>query len=256
MNQRWRERRESYRPTIEPIDTRAYEVAPISGDAEPKKFVCDHHYSGSYPAARFRFGLYRGPSLVGVAVFSNPCNDRVLTSVFPAPVAEMAELGRFVLLDDVPGNGESWFIARCFELLRKDLVGVVSASDPEPRTRLDGTLVHPGHVGTIYQATNGRYYGRSKARTLLILPDGTVFSERSAQKIRNGERGARYAAEILVSHGATRPEGDVRVWLAAWTARLCRPMRHPGNHRYAWALDRGMKRHLPDALPYPKKDAA
>jgi hypothetical protein len=32
--------------------------------------------------------------------------------------AEAVELGRLVLLDDVPANGESWFIARAFELLR------------------------------------------------------------------------------------------------------------------------------------------
>ena len=37
------------------------------------------------------------------------------------------ELGRFVLLDSVAGNGETWFLARSFEILRKHaIVGVVS----------------------------------------------------------------------------------------------------------------------------------
>jgi hypothetical protein len=54
----------------------------------------------------------------------------------------------------VPGNGESWFIARCFERLRREgFVGVVAHSDPLRRTRADGTVVCPGHVGTIYQAS-------------------------------------------------------------------------------------------------------
>ena len=29
------------------------------------------------------------------------------------------ELGRFVLLDSVAGNGETWFLARSFDILRK-----------------------------------------------------------------------------------------------------------------------------------------
>ncbi len=35
------------------------------------------------------------------------------------------ELGRFVLLDSVPANGESFFLGQCFTLLRREgLAGV------------------------------------------------------------------------------------------------------------------------------------
>lgn len=34
-------------------------------------------------------------------------NGRSLTNVFGAKAVESVELGRFVLLDDVPGNGET-----------------------------------------------------------------------------------------------------------------------------------------------------
>ena len=34
--------------------------------------------------------------------------------------AQAVELGRFVFLDQVGFNGESWLLARCFELLRRD----------------------------------------------------------------------------------------------------------------------------------------
>lgn len=108
FNQRWRLRRDSYRPAGEPINPRLYEVAEVAGDREPKAFILTHHYSASYPSARFRFGLYSGGSLVGVALLSHPCNDRVLTSVFPLNASDSVELGRFVLLDTVPANGESW----------------------------------------------------------------------------------------------------------------------------------------------------
>jgi hypothetical protein len=36
-----------------------------------------------------------------------------------------------------------------------------------------------------------------------LLPDGRVFSDRAAQKIRNSERGWKYAAAQLEAFGAT-----------------------------------------------------
>jgi hypothetical protein len=253
MNQRWRARLTSYRPAGEPIDPRRYEVGTIANDNAPKAFVERHHYSGSYPAARFRFGLYRGAELAGVAVFSHPCNDAVLTRVFPVPAREAVELGRFVLLDDVPGNGESWFIARCFEMLRSDVAGVLSFSDPVPRATTDGQVVMPGHVGTIYQATNGVYLGRARGQVLRLLPDGTVFSHRNVSKIRLGHQGWRYAAAVLERHGAAPLAGDRAEWLSRWLPRLTRRLPHGGNHRYAWALDRALRRHLAPAGAYPKQ---
>lgn len=99
--QRWRDQRGTYRPVGEPIDTRRYEVAVIEGDGSDriaKGFVRRHHYSASYPAARHRFGLYRGPELVGVAVFSQPANNATL-AVFPGGRESAIELGRLVLLE-------------------------------------------------------------------------------------------------------------------------------------------------------------
>jgi hypothetical protein len=255
MNQRWRARRDSYRPAGEPIQTRAYEVAAIADDNTPKAFVTKHHYAASYPAARFRFGLYRHGDLVGVAVFSHPVNNAVLTNVFPVPANDATELGRFVLLDDVPGNGETWFLARCFDQLRGEVAGVVSFSDPVRRLSAAGKVVMPGHVGTIYQAFNGVYLGRGRADTLRLLPDGTVFNRRAISKVRARDQGWRYSAAILERNGAPpAPANDTRAWLDEWMPRLTRPLRHPGNHRYAWALDRRLRRHLHSTAAYPKRD--
>jgi len=257
--QRWRERRASYRPAGETINPREYEVAPIESDTIAKGFVLAHHYAGTYPAARVRVGLYRGGELAGVAVFSHPCNDAVLTNVFEAPALETIELGRFVLLDDVRGNGETWFLARCFEELRgRGFRGVVSFSDPIARVDGAGRRVFPGHLGTIYQAHNGRYLGRSSAISMLLLANGQVLSKRAISKIRAGERGWHYAAALLEAAGATPAplEGEARAaWLAAWLPRVTRPVRHPGNHRYAWPLER-RTRILLESLPYPKLAAA
>ena len=44
FSQRWRDRRESYRPAGEPINPRLYEVAELAGDREAKAFILAHHY--------------------------------------------------------------------------------------------------------------------------------------------------------------------------------------------------------------------
>lgn len=258
--QRWRDRRASYRPAGEPIDTRQYEVAAIDGpgaDNIARAFVVEHHYAASYPAARERIGLYRAGALVGVAVFSHPSQDKVLACL-PVPKAEAVELGRLVLLDSVPANGESWLIARTFALLRaRGYTGVVSFADPVARTNAGGEVVKPGHLGVIYQATNAVFAGRATARTLRLLPDGRVFSDRTRSKIRGRERGWQHAVEQLVAVGAAPPEqtgcaSDLHAWLLRELPGVTRTLKHGGNYRYLFGLTDQVKRLLPRSMPYPK----
>ena len=255
--QRWRNHRSSYRPKGEPIDASKYGVEEIP-ELDAKSFVCNHHYSSSYPPARRRMGLFRaGDGLVGVAVFSVPCQIRTIPCYAPGlDHSQGVELGRFVLLDDVPANGETWFLARAFKLLKRSTPGlkaVVSYADPVPRSTSDGVLVKPGHIGTIYQAYNGRYMGRSGKETHHFAPNGQFVNRRSLSKIRLGERGAAGAYETLVKCGAPRmargESGD------AYVARLVaegtlRRFRHPGNHVYIWALGRGLTTRT--QFEYPK----
>ena len=111
--------------------------------------------------------------------------------------------------------------------------------------------------GTIYQSSNASYYLRSTPRKLDVLPDGSVLNARTASKIRNLERGWRYAANILVRHGATEPPPadpdntkPLRLWLDYWTTLLTRPLFHLGNHRYAWSIHPSIT--LPHSAPYHK----
>jgi hypothetical protein len=251
--QRWRGGRATYKPAGIPIDTRAHEVAPILDDGTAKRFVLEHHYLGTYPAARARFGLWRGETLVGVAVYSVPTQPKCL-DVIPGGREAAVELGRLVLLDEVAANGESWFVARTFELLRAaGFEGVLSHADPVPRV-VDGLTLFPGHVGTIYQATNANYFGRSAPRTLRLLRSGQTLAPRALTKIRKRERGHAYAEAQLVAAGAEPLEkGECPyAWLERWLPRLTTPLRHTGQHRYAWALTKAGRRHLPEAQAYPK----
>lgn len=155
----------------------------------------------------------------------------------------------------MPANGESWFVARTFELLRcVGIAGVVSFSDPLPRQDAVGRTVFCGHIGNVYQASNAVYAGRARRDTLRLLPDGSVLHRRTLAKIRARDRGWRYAAELLERHGAVAlgESEDARVWLDTWLPRLTRTVKHPGNHRYLFGLTRAMRRALPASLPYPK----
>src|SRR6266576_1562330 len=245
--------------TIQPAE---YRVRPI-GTNIAKPFVLGFHYSGRYPVATRRFGLYRCGDLVGVAAFGNPVSVHVLPKAFPMlqPYRQSTELLRFILTDDVPANGESWFLARCFEALREDgFRGIVSHSDPVPRRRRDGSILYPGHIGTIYQASNAVYAGRTKAHVIDVLADGTLPHPRALSKARNGERNGLTAVRQLEAHGATPLQAGQHTaeWLAGALSELgANKQQHAGQHRYLFALDRrvrlgyGLTRRA-DPSAYPK----
>jgi hypothetical protein len=262
--ERWRDRRGSFVLPTNRFDPTGWEVVALVGEGSDnvaRSFVRTHHYSAKYVAARYRFGLFnpRG-ELCGVAVFSQPSNNRSLTKHLPGLRSHLegVDLGRFVLLDEVGHGGESWTLARCFEQLANweapplkwdkatggsepwlGVRGVVSFSDPVPRRNVHGKLTLVGHWGTIYQATNGRYVGRASKSTLSLLPDGGVIAPRSISKVRTGERSSAGVVRDLIAAGACEPQSgeNMRSWAEAALASVeIMRFRHPGNHKYVWAL--------------------
>lgn len=107
--QRWQGRRHSFRHVSEGgFDARRYAVEAVP-EKEAKEFVVGHHYSGSFPSARIRFGLYdigTGEArLCGVAVFGVPMRADVLTLPLPdlQPYAASVECS---WADECPANVE------------------------------------------------------------------------------------------------------------------------------------------------------
>lgn len=259
--QRWRDRKDLYRGIGDAFNPAIYSV-DILRERDASAFVQAHHYSASMPAARLSVGLF-GPqaALCGVAVFSVPCNQAVVTKYAGCAPEQGVELGRFVLLDEVPGNGESFFGARALRLAAQELnvQAVVSYADPMARVRSDGTIVMPGHVGIIYRALNARHVGRSRARKLVLAPDGRVVSERTLSKLRNGERGADAAYRLLLGYGAPERafgEAPADYVVRALRCGAFRSIQHPGNFAYVLAVGDRRRRHAAQAtfalgLPYP-----
>ncbi|WP_063044974.1 Mom family adenine methylcarbamoylation protein [Nocardia pseudovaccinii] len=189
MTQRWRDTRGVYRPVGDPIAPDRYTVTRISYQTA-KHFVCQHHYSRSFPQMRFAFGLYEHDQhwaeteLVGVLTLG--IGATALTNVFPGldPGHEALELNRLVLLDRVPANAESFFVARALRSAVDDgICGITTFCDPsgfwQPTT---GSLVHRGHYDCVYQALNMTYIGRSRASWKFYLPSGIEISRRALTK--------------------------------------------------------------------------
>lgn len=266
--QRWARGRETWRREGEPFDPGRHEVA-ILDELDAKAFVCRHHYSGSYPAARVRVGLFRTSSgarreIAGVAVFSVPMQPASVPRWTSLPAGAGVELGRFVLLDEVEANGETWFLRRAFAALRDarpEIRAVLSYSDPLPRADGAGRMITPGHVGTIYQAYNGRYVGCTKPETLILDRDGRVIPRRALSKLKHDERGAGYVYARLRTAGAPARhllESGPAYVLRALQEGPFRRIRHPGNHAYVWPLGSARERAalltgFAPARPYPKK---
>lgn len=267
-SQRWRDQREAYVDGASVIDVGQYGVEVVDCMAHAKPFVMRHHYSRSFPASRLSVGLFRrtgvdASTLVGIATFSQSMNNRcVPLHTGLDDHGQGVELGRLVLLDEVAGNGETWFLSRAFKALRREkpaVEAVISYADPMIRVDASGRVVKPGHVGTVYAVMGAAYRGRATARRETITPDGQVFSDRDLSKIRAQDTGHRYSEIELAARGArARAFGeDPAAWLRSlYEDGFLRRRPHPGNHAYSFELTRAARmagRNLP-RLAYPVLD--
>ncbi len=262
--QRWSAGRHSWRRAArEPAFLPGrYAVRPL-GEAAARAYVVANHYSGSYPAALQRYGLWDAGRLVGVAVLGAPTSVRALTNVLPTcePYRESALLSRFVLADDVPANGETWSLARVFaHAAEAGMRGIVSFADPVPRVEWPARCCSRAMSGPSIRPLVGVFAGRTTARRLTLLPTGQVLNDRAKSKVRQQERGHEAVERSLVSLGAAVPRAGQRP--AAWLAQALDDigavvMTHAGNFRYVWVLGTpAQRRRTPiavPALPYPRR---
>lgn len=268
FDKRWQARRETWAAPADLFRPEGFAVDLIR-EREARALIAAHHYSASFPASRLSVGLLhkRGPcastELAGVAVFSVPMSAAVIPAHCSVPTAAGVELGRFVCLPMVAYNGESWFLRRALAALRSlhpEIRAVLSFADPLERETIEGQLCKPAHFGTIYQASNAAFVGRSRPQWLWVDRAGRTVSARALSKIRAQDRGHAYASAQLIAAGADpRQPGEAP---AAWLARILAPplfrrVRHPGNFAYVFGLDRAaLEIARSRALPYPRRAPA
>lgn len=135
-----------------PAKAKDYRVERIP-HAEAAPFIREHHYAkGCANTSTEAFGLYRGPILVGAAVWMPP--TRVCAeSVDREDWRRVISLSRLAVAPTEPQNAESLFIGAMLRAMQREgrWVAAVTFADESQ-----------GHGGTIYKATNWRYLGRTK----------------------------------------------------------------------------------------------
>ncbi len=100
------------------------------------------HYLSKWPKqVQITFGLRRKTKLLGAITYSQPVNE--LKNRFGENVWE---LSRLVLWDEIPKNGESFFIGASIRYIKKRYPSVkllIAFADPSQ-----------GHSGIVYKASN------------------------------------------------------------------------------------------------------
>jgi len=208
---------------METFDKDRITMKPISHNVA-KNVILKHHYSHTFPAAELYLGFYVDLKLNTVVLYGQSTASKMAASL-PGKYWELVRLFSF---DWAGKNMESYCIGQSIKYIKKhhsDIKVLVSFADPEQ-----------GHNGTIYQATNWLYCGKSQADEWYIV-DGEKIHPRS-MVAKYGTRGEKKLNEMGIKFE--------RKFL-------------PGKHRYIYLLGKSKKEQQKlkkglkyDILGYPK----
>ena len=208
---------------MEKFDKSRIVMKPISHSVA-KKVILKHHYSHTFPAAELYLGFYVDEKLNTVILYGQSTASKMANSL-PGKYWELVRLFSF---DWAGKNMESYCIGQSIKYIKKyhsDIKVLVSFADPEQ-----------GHNGTIYQATNWLYCGKSQADEWYIVDDEKIHPRSMVAKY--GTRGKKKLDEMGIKFE--------RKFL-------------PGKHRYIYLLGKSKKEQQKlkkglkyDILGYPK----
>lgn len=127
-------------------------VLPVSRNAT-KPFLIGIHYAKRMPSVTWSFGIFMGEGLEGVVTYGTPPSAPLRRGVAGDNLSgNVIELNRLCLKQNVK-NMASMLVSRSLKMIGENSI-VVSFADTSQ-----------GHVGTVYQAANFRYFGLSAKRT-------------------------------------------------------------------------------------------
>ena len=174
------------------------------------------HYLQSCPGAKWYIGLWGNGMLLGVVLYGN-CSRQGTASCWSGGNKDNTiELQRFALVDQLPPNTASWFLAQSLNQLPPEVETIVTFADPSV-----------GHMGSLYQAANFTYLGKT----------GSSYHYLDARGKRIDKSGLRSRVRI--------PESE--------RAKNLTKIPDPPKHRYADGRSKRAREALkPKALPYPK----
>ena len=203
-------------------------VAPCSHEAA-KYAVMHWHYSRCMPKSTLiKYGVWEDGQFIGCVIFGMGATITYAKSMGVGQF-EVCELVRVALREHKAPVTE--IVAKSIKILR--------ANNPDMRVILSFADPNHGHHGGIYIAGNWIYLGVTKGAHMFVI---------------NGEEvHPRTVSGFVRQFGGLRP-GETRVTFLQRTmdpqASVIVPI---PKHRYAYPLDRGMRRNLErKALPHPE----
>ncbi|WP_304815779.1 hypothetical protein [uncultured Alistipes sp.] len=201
-------------------------IKPVD-KALAKDLIVTNHYSHKWNEGgfgKYNFGVFRAEEpdkCLGVAVYGYMKNPTAKIFTHPNPKAWVCELNRMWIDDTLGKNAESVLIAASLKLLRKADPNIVAV-----QSFADGRL----GCGTIYKASNFRYYGFHYTRFL-----------------RNKRTGEMIHEQILTT--TTSPTGYLRSNIAYLIGDL--EVLQVKTYRYIYPLCKRFRFNGPEK-PYPQ----
>jgi hypothetical protein len=129
------------------------------------EIILQYEWIGNAGTSEYRFGLYFGPYLAGVVSFGRTAGSNAAASVCGKENAHLVTtLSRGACVHWAPSNSASFLINRACRLMAEKGFNVfVAYSDTEA-----------GEVGTVYQASNWLYLGRTNGSEQFRWPGAPV----------------------------------------------------------------------------------
>lgn len=127
-------------------------VRPVSR-AACEEFILGIHYAKRWPSITYAYGLFESGELTGVVTYGTPPSSTLRSGLAGNENADkVLELNRLCLKYNKK-NEASYLVSRSLRMLPKGRI-IISFADTSQ-----------GHIGTVYQACNFRYFGLSAKRT-------------------------------------------------------------------------------------------
>ncbi len=159
-----------------------------------KDLIVKYHYSKKVvPNSKLHLGVFdkKTNKLVGVLQYGTPMNATKTPQklVENTNQYEMYELNRMAMLDEAPKFSESQAIALSIKYIKKykkNINWLLSFSDGKE-----------GNVGTIYQATNWKYYGYRISDSFYDLDGEIMHAVQIWHKYKENNKSTKTTHEIL-----------------------------------------------------------
>lgn len=212
-------------PNMPVLDISRCETMPVSHKMI-RPILLNDHYLHRDCQCLLRVGMFVDHILAGIC-----CYGTTIATVSDAVCGKeyrynVLDLNRLYIYDWAGKNSESWLIGQSFKWLKKIY--------PDRFILVSYASINHGHIGTVYQATNWLYTGKSAIGGLRFWIDGV---EKTARAVM-----ARYGTVSLPI--LKEKFGDRIKW----------DKTEPKN-RYVYFLKKKMAKKLKySVLPYPKME--